>query len=221
MGSVLEDESSLLVNLGTGGQVSFASGFVEAGGTIELRPLSDSQYILAGNSLCGGRAYAMLEEFFRAVLKMAGREECGRLYVAMEKCAAESSRNEALCFDTRYAGTRTDPSRRGSISNLGIDNFTPSAFIQGTLTGITLELFEMYEQMRSLAAKKPTRLIGAGNGIRKNRLLRQAVEERFGMTMAIPFHEEEAAYGAALFGMTGAGVFSNMSQARELIRYGL
>ena len=33
----------------------------------ELRPCTESSYILVGASLCGGRAYAMLEQFYREV----------------------------------------------------------------------------------------------------------------------------------------------------------
>ena len=37
--------------------------------------------------------------------------------------------------------------------------------------------------------------------------------------MLIPAHTEEAAYGAALFGLAAGGVFPDLDAARALIRY--
>ena len=219
IGAVQEDATSVLLNVGTGGQVSYTAPLVKIGGSIELRPLTADRFLLAGNSLCGGRAYAMLEEFFRSVLHMIEAPTEERLYAAMERLAAQPEEAEPLAFDTRFAGTRSDPSLRGSITGIGVDNFTPAAFVRGTIRGIAGELYGLYQEMRALAGKKPAHLIGAGNGIRKNRLLRRALEQQFGMTMEIPLHTEEAAYGAALFGMTGAGIFQSIDQARALIRY--
>lgn len=57
-GSVRDLEDTVLLNVGTGSQISFVSEeFVECGGSVELRPCTESSYILVGASLCGGRAY--------------------------------------------------------------------------------------------------------------------------------------------------------------------
>lgn len=220
LGSIQDKERSLLANVGTASQVSFAAPFVEAGGSIETRPLVGDVCLLTGNSLCGGRAYAMLEEFFQKTLAMAGVKTQGKLYGDMERLAMQMSVEEPLHFDTRYAGSRSNPSARGSISGIGIHNFTPEAFIQGVLGGIAREMLEMQRQMEAISGKKPSRLIGAGNGIRKNKLLRQEIERQFGLPIEIPIHEEEAAYGAAIFGMTSVGMFKTLDQAGALLRYG-
>ena len=39
------------------------------------------------------------------------------------------------------------------------------------------------------------------------------------MKMQIPVHKEEAAYGAALYAMTAAGVYPTLEKAQELIAY--
>ena len=44
-------------------------------------------------------------------------------------------------------------------------------------------------------------LIGSGNAIRKNKLLRSALEERFGCTLMVSECMEEAAFGACICGM--------------------
>ena len=48
---------------------------------------------------------------------------------------------------------------------------------------------------------KPRILVGAGNGLRNNRALRNMIAERFQMDLRIPVHREEAAFGAALFSL--------------------
>ena len=41
----------------------------------------------------------------------------------------------------------------------------------------------------------------------------------FGEKLKIPAHKEEAAYGAALFGLVACGKFHNGTEAQRLIRY--
>lgn len=43
----------LLVNMGTGGQISVLSGQYFSGDGIEARPFLNGKYLLAGASLCG------------------------------------------------------------------------------------------------------------------------------------------------------------------------
>ena len=63
-------------------------------------------------------------------------------------------------------------------------------------------------------------MIGAGNGIRKNALLRAILEAAFGMRMETPAHREEAAFGAALVAAVGDGAFRDAQEAGEkMIRY--
>ena len=53
-GSVRDLEDTVLLNVGTGSQISFVSEeFVECGGSVELRPCTESSYILVRRScLC-------------------------------------------------------------------------------------------------------------------------------------------------------------------------
>ena len=64
-----------------------------------------------------------------------------------------------------------------------------------------------------------TGIVGSGNGIRKNAKLMEVLEERFGEKLKIPAHKEEAAYGAALFGLVACGKFRNGTEAQRLIKY--
>ena len=75
----------------------------------------------------------------------------------------------------------------------------------GVIGGILGELHEMYVQMCHTTGKTATKLVGSGNGIRKNKLMQELAEEIFGMPLAIPQYQEEAAYGAALYAVSAIG----------------
>jgi len=212
LGSVRDMESSVLVNVGTGGQVSvLAENPINVAG-IEARPCVDGKYLLVGASLCGGRAYAMLEQFFREVANSAGAE-VDSMYPFMGELLDKNIGNK-LEFDNKFCGTRENSQIRGSVANLGIDNFTMKHFMLGILDGIVSELFEMFEKMNV----KMKNLVASGNGIRKNKILQELFAERFGVTLEIPKHKEEAAYGAALFALVAAGNFESIAEAQKLIQ---
>ena len=233
VGSVKEPDKSILVNVGTGSQISLYIDRPVKCAQVETRPLADSGFLLVGSSLCGGRAYAMLEGFFREVVEMTGVvgtrgvEVISGLYEKMEKAAEEllSQKDECvrqnkLEVSTRFSGTRDNPLLRGSIGNIGTDNLTPQHFIAGFLDGIVEELHLLYESMLpSIGEKGWEVLVGSGNGIRKNKLLQRIFSEKFGMQLQIPLFKEEAAYGAALFSMTGIGYFKDVADAQKIIRY--
>ena len=224
IGSVKDPFTSVLINVGTGSQVSVGVDHFCEAQHVELRPLTGSSYILAGSSLCGGRAYAALERFFEETVEaMTGKKCDQKLYGRMEDLLkeAEETRQAALNLtaDTRFCGTREDPSLKGSITNLTLDNFTPKNMIQAVLAGITQELITYYEQIRALGTQPVATLVGSGNGLRRNRYLRALFEEAYHLPMQLPQHHEEAAFGAALYAMCAAGVKKSLGEAQELIRY--
>ncbi len=199
-GSVKDEANSLLVNVGTGSQVSFATGeYVSVSGDVELRPYGDG-YVLAGAALCGGRAYAMLEKFYREV---AGYECYGLMASQAEEFLSGSG--VAWEVDTRFAGTRSDPTKRGSVRGISEENFCPGAFTVGVIRGILGELHGFYETMRKLTGRRASVLVGSGNGMRKNPLMQRIAGEMFGMNVEIPEFTEEAACGAGLCAMEMVG----------------
>ena len=203
-GSVRNLKDTVLLNVGTGSQISFVTEkFVSCSGSVELRPCTEDRYILVGASLCGGRAYAMLEQFYREAASMGnGAVSEKKLYTYMQEQAEafllQQGEEKAWKVDTAFSGTRSDPAKCGMITGIGVDNFHPGALTVGVIRGILNELHEQYEYMCKLTGKKATHLAGSGNGIRKNPLMRKMAEEMFEMPMAVARYEEEAAYGAAL-----------------------
>ena len=93
---------------------------------------------------------------------------------------------KSLCFAGRI------------ITNLFADNFTPEAFTYGVLEGMALELYQMYQIIRTGTYIQVTRMIGSGNGLRKNPVLCEIIEEIFGIKLILAEYEEAAATGAAI-----------------------
>lgn len=219
LGSVNDLCNTVLLNIGTGSQISVGTeDYVECEGSVELRPCVEETKLLVGCGLCGGRAYAMLEQFYREV---CGNEES--LYAKMEEQArvflAASSKEKSWKIRTTFSGTRSNPKERGKIENIGIENFTPGAMTVGMIQGILEELQEMHLVMCEKTGSKAVSLVGSGNGIRRNTLMRELAEEMYGMKMLIPACKEEAAYGAALYSMVAAGLVENLAQAQSRIKY--
>lgn len=197
LGAVGTKERILLVNMGTGGQISVLSDqYMEAAG-IDVRPFVKGKYLLVGASLCGGRAYAILERFFRAYLSAAGGTE-GQQYDVMEKLAQKGlDASDPLKVVTAFGGTRIDPGLRGSIHNIGEDNFTPEALTCGILQGMAQELFDLYRKIYDSTGIRAEHMIASGNGLRKNRVLQEIFSRTFQAPLTLAPCEEEAAYGAA------------------------
>ncbi len=198
LGAAGTEPGTVLINMGTGGQISvLADRYFEAPG-IEARPFMKDKYLLVGASLCGGRAYAILEQFFRSYLTAAGIQAEAQ-YPVMERLARTvSSETAELHITTAFSGTRENPEKRGSICGISEDNFTPAQVIYGTLAGMARELYQQYLQISQGTGIQAGKLIASGNGLRKNAVLRGIFAQLFRQELHLAQYQEEAACGAAL-----------------------
>ncbi len=206
-------KNGVLVNVGTGSQVSVCCEAYKKADGLETRPLDGDECILVGSSLCGGRAFAMLERFFASAVSLYTGEDVS-MYAPLDKLLGEDT-HTTLKFDTRFCGTRENPDIRACVSNLSQDNFTVKDFALSLLHGMADELYGFFEKAGSQAAA----MCGSGNGIRRNPTLKKILEATFGMEMNVPAHREEAAYGAALSALYASGKYPTLAKARELIRF--
>ena len=195
-------EDVILVNVGTGSQISMRSDKPVGFSCTEVRPYPLGGYLLSGSSLCGGRAWALTERFFAQTLKAFTGIDAP-VYELLSELVNNTADNGTYpevctCFD----GTRSDPEKRGSIRNISVDNFTPGQFALGILHGMADELYEIYRSCldEGLAAK--SQLIGSGNGLRLNAHLRRVTAQKFNMELEMSKTLEEASVGAALFALS-------------------
>ncbi len=206
-------EGELLLNFGTGSQISAICDKVIKGENIETRPYLGGKYLCVGAALCGGRAYSMLKDFYREILGYVGDYDEKQVYGIMDRMLEKPCENPIIA-DTRFAGTRADSSIAGNLKNITIDNLNPSSLTYAILCGMVTELYEMFYGKDI----KYSALVGSGNGIRKNPALVRIAQEKFGMNMKIPAHLEEAAVGAAMFGLVAIGVL-DAENASKLVKY--
>lgn len=210
IGSV-RNSGDALVNVGTGSQISWLSEKpVELTG-VETRPFDGKRFLAAGCALCGGRAFALLEKFFRQAVEAATGGECKSCYAFLDEMLKNKTET-TLSADSRFCGTRNDPSVRGSFSGISEENFTPADFAFALLDAMAQDLYGMFD-------KKATGLVCSGNGVRLNSALQRIVSKKFGMEIKIPLYEEEAAYGAALSAMAASGICKTIDEACLKIKY--
>jgi sedoheptulokinase len=226
IGSVKDYFATLLVNIGTASQVSFAVRSLEDenlhpsaidGYDVILRPFVDGGFLVAGNALSGGATYTTLRNFLAAIGRdIFDREAPPDLWDRMNSLAARSGGSGGLRVETLFAGKRSDPDVRGSISGISSTNFMPDQLLYATLEGIVRVMREL---VGDAVSERMTLLVGSGNGMRKNELLRDITSRIFRRELRVPRYEEEAAVGAAINGAVAAGVFSGFSDSVSLVQY--
>ncbi len=80
----------------------------------------------------------MLEQLYQSILTRGGIKDADETFVysLMEAAAREPGCGEALRVETSFNGTRTDPTIRGSITGIGLDNLSLGSLVRGTIDGI-------------------------------------------------------------------------------------
>lgn len=217
LGSVKTIDRSILLNIGTGSQISLVTEYCDADEKTELRPLLENKYLLCGSALCGGSAYAMLERFFRAYTVSGGGKDEPQ-YELMNRLAwdAYETHAPALTVDTTFGGTRHDPAKRGSISPIDEGNFTPGSLILGFIRGMCDELYSLLPPER---LGNVDSIVASGGAVQRNPVLRAVISDRFGVPLSLNKAKEEASSGAALFSALAAGYLKEPGDFAAFITY--
>ena len=204
---LVQDDSDVVINIGTSSQVSSICQSPCAPDGLESRPFVQGKYIMLGAGLCGGSSFQLLNSFFRDVCRVFSEEVYqDAVYEKMVQAAAQAFEQEQSKVQAKietehlivlplFRGKRSDPELRGSISNISVTNFTPGELALGFFHGVCSELYDAYEKMPALP--DDGRLLLCGNALRKNPLLRQICAEVFGREGYLGEFSEETAVGAA------------------------
>lgn len=229
IGSVRDSVGTALVSVGTSSQISlFVESWREIPG-IDVRPLPFGGCLGVGAGLCGGRAYAILRDFFRSTVRLVTGRDAEIPWEVLNAAgeASDQARPEGsgsgtpahLVVDTRFAGTRVSPEVRGSVTNIGLSNLTPGELVRGVREGIVSELADFYGLFSAAERARVSSWAGSGNAVRLNPALRRSFEARFGMKLNVPRHREETSFGAALVAGIASGALKDRSAAGALVRY--
>lgn len=208
LGTVRDGANTVLVNVGTGSQISvLTDSYCEIPG-VETRPLTKDLYLLVGAAICGGAAYAALESFFREYASAAGAPDVPQFDIMKQILEKQENPEDGWKIKTTFSGTRDNPNESGSVSGIRMTNFHPAAMIRGVLNGMAEELYDLYRVMETGAGITKTKLLASGNGVRKNMFLQSILRDYFGMPLEVVQGEEEAAVGAAISASVAAGQIS-------------
>jgi sugar (pentulose or hexulose) kinase len=219
VGSVGDPAHAVAVNVGTGGQVAaFAESFANDA-ALETRPFPRGGFLLVAAGLAGGASYAVLERFFKHVgVQLFGVKSEAPLFPRLNELAASVPAGGLHC-EPYFNGTRADPDLRASWTGVTAENFTPAYLTRALLEAMARTFEGGYQALKKHLRSRPTRLVGAGNGLRENALLARLVAEALDLPLSFARHREEAAFGAALVAAVGAGIFPNLAAAGRIIKH--
>ena len=112
--------------------------------------------------------------------------------------AAEAAGQDAggVRCEPLFDGTPAAMDERARFEGLSAANFTPGNLARALLNGVARELHGAYRQAVALGAGERTTLVGSGNGLRLNPVLRRELARLFGRPPVIGSFREEAAVGA-------------------------
>jgi len=179
--------------------------------------------MLVGAGTAGGAAYAWVkqsaESWLRDLPTSDLRLPTSDLYERLNALAlAVPEDADGLICEPFFRGTRRRPDARGLFRGIDERNFTPGHVARAVLNGIAAALHSFYDFAGEHRPTTVTRIIGSGNGLRKNRLLVETLARVFQRDVWLPAHREEAAYGAALLAGSQTGVWPNLEDAGKCIR---
>ncbi len=216
LGSVKNITNSVLVNIGTGSQISALTDTLDVAPPLEVRPLVKGKYIQCYSALCGGDSYALLEKFFRAFEKEANNSDSPQ-YETLNILAQQAFDNEItpLTVNTSFRGKRHCPDCTGSILDITTTNFTPGNLALGFLTGICRELYEYFEGK----TEKVATVVASGNAIQKLPVYKNILENMFELPVQISATKEEASVGAVLFAAIACKILNNDKAFEDFIIY--
>ena len=213
LGAIRDIRHSIHITVGTSSQISVYSDDYVNVPLLDTRPLPGGGYILVGAALCGGCSFSLLKKFFSETIKLYTGEEMDDtdLYKIMVSVPYKEVQEDDIRVETLFGGTRSHPEKRGKIMNISCLNWHPENLIRGFLEGMSQELYDFYQLLPNSIRERKTILVGSGNGIKRNPLLCQILEERFKCHLQVSACREEAALGACICGMVGNGYINNFT----------
>lgn len=226
LSSLPADEKSLLINIGTGGQIVWRIPAFRRINGMDTRYLPGAStdtgehvFMLVGAGLCGGDAFAWVNRTVRQWLRDFGVETSEEEIWQHLAAQLENIPDDLppLSCEPFFVGTRPDPSRRGIFRDVGSANFTPANVARSILQGIADTMQNVFESAVGSRPEPLQEIAMSGNGARQNPLLVEAVSQRFGVPTVVAPCREEAATGAAMLAGVRTGMWPDLGAAQKRI----
>lgn len=169
-------------------------------------------YTLTGTNSCASAHRWLRDQFFSSQIEKsntAGNDK----FILMDKMAADApAGSDGLLFHPYLLGERTpyyDPFLRADFIGMTMRH-QPAHFFRSLYEGIAFSIKDCHQTLLSEGLSlDEVRLIGGGS---KSPLWRQIISDVLGIEVLRPAISD-AAYGAALLGGVGVGIFENEKSA--------
>lgn len=225
LGSVAQPQNSLLVNVGTSGQVSVYLEDVPLFPLptgIEERPFPGRGLLWVGATLTGGKSLDILASLVSETDQLINGKITRDPYHTLSNSLVGLQQTAPPTVVTKFSGSRENGAERGSISGINTENFTLGHLYSGFLAGIADELATLWERMNSVDPEHSTKfnsLVAGGNALRLSEPLRSAVSRRFGMELYLTPYDEPAAYGAAVLAYSVLENIPVTEASQDMVQY--
>ncbi len=159
---------------------------------------------------------AFLRDFFNNASKVISGYELDPdvLYNRLVELAAEVPAGaEGVAFDPLFTGSRSNPLANAAIREITPGTFTPGHMARSLFEAMASHLADSYREAAKLGAGERSILVGSGNAVKLNPVLRDSLEAEFGMPLQLGNNNEEAAIGAALCAAVADGAFASIAKA--------
>jgi len=202
------DDSPVLINIGTGAQISkIISSYNKIEG-IDTRSFFNDMFAYVGASLGGGNSYKWLrEEIGLKMNKILSFKDLDKMAININPGC------NGLRFST--GPTRQDPQRSsGFFGNKDLIN-SIGHMARAVMEGVLSDLYKFHRLMGDTSDNV---IIGSGNGLVKRSVWSQIAADMFGFKLKITDFEN-AVFGAALMAAKGIGKINNFKNAFKSIAY--
>lgn len=213
LATLRDPERSILVNVGTSGQVTFMcpdSGVTAPQSGLEKRPLPGNNVICTGAVLAGGKSFELITGLIEEIAGRTGAPTRNPFSI-LENLARP---DDVPQVKSTFAGTRSDSSERGSISSIGLDNFSLAHLYWGIAGGVIGELARPVRPYLSMLDAPDSYVVAAGNALRRCSPMQVLLAERLCRPVRWLTQEEEGARGAAL--LAAAAAQGGIEKLREV-----
>ena len=237
LSSLPHDKHSVLINVGTGGQIAWrVPEFVHVAemetrilpnlSTDSARSKHGYDFMLVGAGLWGGDAIAWVNQTVRSWLASFGVlktvDEVWNVLQSQLPSTSSTSRCKTeggIYCEPFFSGTRFEPSRTATLGGIGQRNFTPANLLLSVYEGIARTMQATFAQACLSVVDvgdfgEVQQIVMSGNACQRNPGLVAAVAKAFEVPVLLSPIVEEAAVGAALLAGVGVDFWPDLETAR-------
>lgn len=214
-GMVPSWKNSALISIGTSGQLSIFKDRAIDAPSMEMRPFFEKGYLYVGATLAAGKAYELLHSLLSSIAKGVGSTLSDQeLFTYMREEALKEG-DSSLVVDTRFCGSRKEPTLKGSIGGIDLNNFTVGNLVLSFVEGVVKELHNFIKEEKELFSSIDS-IVAVGSGVKKNSLFKESLKKEFALPIQNSDSSDEACYGAALIGSVASGSLT-LEQVKEIV----